>query len=92
MSLIRNLHGISCDESILTDLFHDWKSNRFVRYPADEFNVRCVHLIVLTDIHFWTEHLDEIKTWCEDAGCQLQGLSVEIPSDELYTAFCLKWA
>jgi hypothetical protein len=92
MSLIRNSLGTSYGKSNLTDLFHDWKSNRFVRYPGDEFNVRCVHLIILTDISFWHEHIDELKQWCQDSGCHPEGMTVEIPSDELYTAFCLRWA
>ena len=92
MSLIRNSLGTSLRESNLTDLFHDWKSNKFVRYAGDEFNARCVHLIILTDLSFWTSHLEELDEWCDDTGCTVQGSTVEIPSDELYTAFCLRWA
>ena len=76
----------------MTDIFHDWKSNRFVRYAADEFNVRCVHLIVLTDMAFWTNKIDELQEWCYTTGCHQEGMTVEIPTDVLYTAFCLRWA
>jgi hypothetical protein len=75
----------------MTDIFHDWKTNRFVKVAADEYNVRCIHLIVLTDIHFWVEHIEELVAWCSEMGCLHQGMTVEIPTDELLTAFYLKW-
>lgn len=73
------------------DILAEWKSNRFVRYAADEFNVRCVHVLVLTDIPFWNEHADQLKEWCNIYNCRIQGLTVEIPTDTAYSAFCLKW-
>ncbi len=74
-----------------TDILADWKNNRFIRVIYDESNVMCLHLIVLTDIGFWAENADNLKSWCEEYGCEQVGMTVEIPTDELYTLFCLRW-
>jgi hypothetical protein len=74
----------------MTDIFAHWKVNRFVVVPP-EHNNSSRHLIVLTDIPFWTKHADQLDEWCWLHDCVLQGMTVEIPSDPTLTLFHLQW-
>lgn len=70
----------------------DWKSNRFVRVTYDVGNVLCKHMIVLTDIAFWAQNIDQLKEWCAEYNCENVGMTVEIEDDHTYTLFCLRWS
>lgn len=74
------------------DIFAEWKSNRFIRVADDIANVKCVHLIVLTDIDFWQANYEELKEWCKEHSAQAIGMTVEIANDHTYTLFCLRWS
>ena len=74
----------------MTDIFADWKVNRFVVAPAEYYNDN-MHVVVLTDIPFWTSHIDQLSEWCRLHDCVLQGMTVEIPSDPTLTLFYLQW-
>jgi hypothetical protein len=69
----------------------DWKNQRFVRVVGDEYNAKCIHLIVMTDIPYWTKNVDDVVKWCDEHNCRTQGMTIEIPDDETYTLFCLRW-
>lgn len=71
--------------------FEDWKGKRFVRVADDVYNVLCKHLIIMTDIAFWADNVDELVVWCRDHNCDVQGMTIEIPDDETFTLFCLRW-
>lgn len=76
----------------MTDLFHNWKQNRFVvapRFAYDDADVG--EMIILTNVAFWVGELDELIDWCKEHDCRLQGMTVEIPTEELLTMFCLRW-
>lgn len=73
------------------DLLSDWRQYKFIRIITDDINVKCYHLIVLTDISFWAENVDALKEWCDEHECTTSGMTVQIPTDELYTLFCLRW-
>lgn len=75
----------------MAEVMEDWKNQRFVRVVADEFNVRCLHLVIMTEIAFWADHADEVVAWCQEHNCNIQGMTIEIPDDETYTLFCLRW-
>lgn len=78
----------------MTDIFHHWKENKFIIAPdyVRESNVEHLHMIVLTDIGFWADNVDRLSEWCNSHGCKTQGMTVEIPTDDLLTAFCIRWA
>ena len=78
----------------MTDLFHNWKENRFIVAPDYTYdaNVRCAKLIVLTDIKFWAINTDELAEWCQEHGCTHKGMTVELPTEQMLTAFCLRWS
>lgn len=78
----------------MTDIFHHWKENRFIiapDYVKEPYDGR-THIIVLTDIHFWALNTDQLTDWCQQHGCEVKGMTVEIPTDDLLTAFCIRWA
>ena len=72
------------------DILADWKSNRFVIVEGIFTDQRYI-LIVLCDITFWTQHYDVLNQWCQDHEVKLAGMTVELPTTELLTAFCLRW-
>jgi hypothetical protein len=77
------------------DLFAGWKNQRFTiapNYTFSDVDDNCKHLIVLTDLRFWTLASDDLDRWCEENNCKTKGMTVEIPSDRELTLFCLRWA
>lgn len=74
----------------MTDIFADWKTNRFVVAPAEYYD-NSRRVVVLTDIPFWTEHADQLTAWCRLYGCVQQGMTVEIASNSELTLFHLRW-
>lgn len=80
----------------MTDIFQNWKNNRFVIVDAGSSGLNIdggvyPHLVVLADIGYWTEHYDELKAWCEPHGCKVQGMTVSLPDQPTATLFCLRW-
>lgn len=49
-------------------------------------------MIVLADYNFWRDHYDELAEWCNDNGATVEGMTVNIPSTEVLTLFCLQWS
>ena len=82
------------DTITMTDIFHDWKKNRFIVAPefAYDLGKDFKHVIVLTDIAFWAKEVDNLVPWCLENGCRTQGMTVEIPDDKILTLFCLRWS
>jgi hypothetical protein len=74
-----------------TDLLDEWKTQRFIRVADDIANIKCVHLIVLTDTNFWNTNYEALKDWCDENDSQTLGMTVEIANDRAYTLFCLRW-
>lgn len=69
----------------------EFKNNKFVIAPT--YLVEDRHgLIILTDVGFWSKHVDELIEWCNENNCVVQGMTVVPESDQALTAFCLKWA
>lgn len=75
------------------DIFQSWKDNRFVIAPEYlRLDEETQHFIILTDIGYWANHADVLEEWCRNYGCTIKGMTVEIPTDDLLTAFCARWA
>jgi hypothetical protein len=49
------------------------------------------HIVLLTNVMFWSEQYDNLGTWCEEHHAEVKGMTVNIPSDEVLTLFCLRW-
>lgn len=73
------------------DILADWKKNRFIIAPSAIMH-EDVHIVVLTDFAFWNSKSDELITWCDQYNCTMQGMTVNIPTDDLLTVFCLQWS
>ena len=73
------------------DIFVDWKKNRFIIAPFEIMHNND-HIVVLTDIAFWSNKSDELISWCNQYNCTMQGMTVNIPTDDLLTVFCLQWS
>lgn len=69
----------------------DWSSRRFFvapNYLLDEEEI----LIVLTDINFWAENLEDLINWCKNNQCENKGMTVEVPDQKTLTMFVLRWS
>ena len=74
----------------MTDVFEDWKNKRFMIVEAALIDITDANLIILTEIEYWNDHYEELKTWCEDYDAEVRGMTVTC-SDTALTAFCLRW-
>jgi hypothetical protein len=75
----------------MTDLFHDWHSQRFVVAPVqvEEWG----HwYVVLSDIHYWNHHWEDLQSWCQNYACRQQGMVLDFDSEQALTAFILRWS
>ena len=71
------------------DIFDEWKRERFIvaEYP----DMYKGFIVVLADFMFWARHSDELDAWCEKYGCQVKGMTVEVPDQDTLLLFKLKW-
>jgi len=76
------------------DIFSEWKKQRFIVVEsaiAQDNNV--THMVLLTDIYFWSEHAAELDSWCVDnPGAVQMGMTVGLDSRELLLLFTLRWS
>ena len=76
-----------------SNIMANWKSSRFV--IASDHVLACLdtlHLIVLTDMQFWSEHAAQLTQWCQTHDAKVAGMTVEIPTEELVNMFVLRWS
>jgi hypothetical protein len=85
---------VVCIEVVIVseDIFAEWKRQRFivakkylVLYPSG-------HLMILTDVNYWSENYQSLIEWCDRYGAEHAGMTVTVPSDELLTIFLLRWS
>jgi hypothetical protein len=72
------------------DIFADWKTERFVVADQTEYGYDNI-IIVLCDINFWSDHIDELIVWCRENNAITAGMTVELRLPEQLTAFLLRW-
>lgn len=75
----------------MTDLFDDWKNNRFIIAPRELLD-HDENLIVLTDTWFWNENFESLKDWCDQNDCEQVGMTVVPRNTHALTLFCLRWS
>lgn len=73
---------------LVTGSEFSYQNKRFVVCQLPDLG----NIIMLSDVGYWVEHYDELKSWCSTHNCQLAGTTVEIPDDETLTMFCLSWS
>lgn len=72
-----------------TDIFQEWKDNKFVVVTnLDEYK----NLVVLTNIIYWHDNYTELWRWCEKHNCKVQGMTIEMPDEQTMTLFVLRWS
>lgn len=71
---------------------NDWKNKRFVEVEPGAFNIKGKHLIIMTELAYWAANVDDVTAWCQKHNCDIVGMTIEIPDDETYTLFCLRWS
>ena len=76
----------------MDDILADWKRKHFAVVDARDWGMATDWVVVLSSITFWSEHVDALQAWCEQHGCQVQGMTVEIPTAQLVTLFQLRWS
>jgi hypothetical protein len=60
------------------------------RYVVTQYGkARCV---ILNDYHYWAEHYTELHEWTTNfPGSILEGMALQLPSDEAVLLFKLTW-
>ena len=74
------------------DVLASWKQQRFAVVDAQGWDMEMQWIVVLTDVAYWSHHLDQLDAWCSVHGCERQGMTVEIDTPQLMTLFKLKWS
>lgn len=79
----------------MTDIMQDYKNKRFVvvpNYISHGLSEPVYgHLVVLSDLGYWSDNIDTLIAWCAEHGCMHRGMTVDVPTDKLLTLFCLRW-
>jgi hypothetical protein len=74
------------------DVFADWRNKKFVVTDKQIFEIEEGHLIILIDYVFWEDHMGELEDWCQCNGGKIQGMTLTLPTDQVLSAFLLRWA
>ncbi len=76
---------------VITDIFQSWKERRFIIASTDITDGE--RIVVLTDMTFWVENLNDLIDWCEDTpGARNEGMTVVFDTDASLMMFVLRWA
>lgn len=77
----------------MTDLFHEWKKQRFVVVPPTLLDgIPFGPVVLMCDFKFWSENADECAEWCQQHQCRIKGMTIEMPNEETLTLFSLRWS
>ena len=75
-------------------ILDNWQTHRFVVVNSSSLNIDpevYPQTVVLADVGYWTERIQELREWCDQHGCRFKGMTVSVPTEDLITLFCLKW-
>lgn len=73
------------------DVLANWKNCRFARVDFELLEQPDI-MIVLTDVAFWNAHFEELKDWCDENDCEIQGLTVKFNNEKSLLLFVLRWS
>lgn len=77
-------------DNIIADIMADYKDCLFKSVP-NEFDDAYQHLVVLCDWSYWMANWASLQDWCQQHGCEVLGMTVNIPDDETMMIFTLRW-
>lgn len=87
------LSNVLVKMDMTTDILADWKSNKFILVPPllmpDGLDIN--YLVILTDINYWANCEDDLRTWCIEHECLVEGMTINFPTEEMLTLFVLRW-
>lgn len=75
----------------MTDIFEDWRKNKFMIVEAALIDITDANLIILTNIEYWNDNYEALSAWCEEYDAEVRGMTVTC-NDPALTAFCLRWS
>jgi hypothetical protein len=75
-----------------SDVMAEFKRNRFVVAPNFLLDDPYEHVVILSDLTYWTDHYDELAEWCKLHGGEIAGMGVTLPDAHTVTLFTLKWS
>jgi hypothetical protein len=75
---------------IKDDVLSDWKNQKFV-IADSSLNDNPGYLIILADFGFWVTHMQNLENWCKDNDGKIQGMTLNLPTEQSLAAFLLKW-
>jgi hypothetical protein len=73
------------------DVMAEFKNRRFVVASAYVLD-RTEHVVILSDIGYWSEHYEELMAWCNQHNSEVQGMGVTLPDSHTLTLFALRWS
>jgi hypothetical protein len=76
----------------MTDIMAEFKRQRFVVAPHYLLENVNQHVVILSDLAYWTNHYDELREWCELHGGEVAGMGVTLPDARTVTLFSLRWS
>lgn len=76
----------------MTDVFKEWKKQRFIIAPSELLVDADEKLIVLTDYRFWAENIDELIEWCSERNAHNEGMTVVFGDEITLMEFVLRWS
>jgi hypothetical protein len=71
---------------VVTDIYEDFKSQRFIisQYDFD--------YVIFTDLSWAAKYHQDIKNWCDSRNAKVVGMTVEFPDKNTLLEFILRWA
>ncbi len=72
------------------DILADWKTQKFIVADRTDHGYNNI-IIILCDIWYWTEHIDDLIVWCQKHDAKQAGMTVELRTQEQLTMFLLRW-
>jgi hypothetical protein len=70
----------------MTDIYEDWKNQRFIISHYD------VDYVIFTDLSWAVEYYEDIKHWCDSHDAKCVGMTVEFPNKNTLLEFILRWS
>ena len=74
-----------------SDIMAEFKNCRFVVAPAHVLD-QAEHVVILSDIDYWSDHYEELMAWCDQHDAEVQGMGVTLPDAHTVTLFTLRWS
>ena len=72
------------------DILADWKTEKFIVTDQTDHGYENI-IIILCDITYWLDHVDDLVVWCQRHGAKQAGITVELRTQEQLTMFLLRW-